>query len=392
MLRLLIFFFCVLLSGSTLGQVGTSGDPFNSFKQAWDVPSSGIYYFNIIGTAFSTYVEAGAGWMLMASGSSSTSESSYTTTSSLTLQSDAILPASIYTSSSIMAVRMNSTSGPATPFDVNSSDAGVLANLQSNQTLSANTNDTDWTGTGTARLARSCAGNSSPLNTYIYHGCGNTSSLHWQVGKNADHEKVNFSSGAKNDLNLWIRQDTFGSNGVLPIELIDFNAKSLQNQTVLITWQVASETNNDYFTVETTKSGLDWKEVQKVDGAGNSQSRTTYSIVDQQPNSGVSYYRLRQTDFDGTFTYSKMKRVNLNATNNVDISIYPNPTEGVITVVGSEEEIKNISIYNARGQDVTQLVTKQFKSQTAVSVDLQKLASGMYFVKTETIAKAVYKQ
>ena len=176
--KLFVFFIAIQSSMLLFSQTGTSGDPYTSLGQAWFVPSNGIYHFNIGGTTFSTYVESGNGWILVASGSSSTTESSYATSTSLTLQSDSILPSSIYTSTLITDVRMNATSGPSTPFDVQSSNSGVLGNLQNDRTLSAGTNSANWTGTGTARLARNCAGGNVSLSLRIYHACGMTGNLH----------------------------------------------------------------------------------------------------------------------------------------------------------------------------------------------------------------------
>ncbi|MBL4657154.1 MAG: hypothetical protein JKX73_04080, partial [Flavobacteriales bacterium] len=195
----------LLISNLSFGQNGTFGNPFVTLSQASLVPSNGIYYFNIGGTPFSTYVEAGNGWILIASGEASTTESFYPTTTALSLQSDLILPSSIYASAQITDVRINSTSGPGIPFDVQSSNPTVLSNLQSNLTLTVGTNNTDWTGTGTARLNRVCIGNTGTLATHIYHACGNFTGLHWQIGQFTAHEKIIYNNGTKNDLNLWIR-------------------------------------------------------------------------------------------------------------------------------------------------------------------------------------------
>lgn len=76
-----------------MAQTGTLSDPHTALGQAWHVPASGMYYFSIGATTFATYVESGTGWILVASGSGVTDESSYPTTTTLSLQSDQILPA-----------------------------------------------------------------------------------------------------------------------------------------------------------------------------------------------------------------------------------------------------------------------------------------------------------
>jgi len=92
---------------------------------------------------------------------------------------------------------------------------------------------------------------------------------------------------------------TFCTGVVTPIVLTYFGAKSLEN-AVELTWTTASEENNDYFTLERSSNGLDYHELTRVDGAGNSFEALNYSYQDKNPYQGVSYYRLKQTDYDGT--------------------------------------------------------------------------------------------
>jgi len=90
----------------------------------------------------------------------------------------------------------------------------------------------------------------------------------------------------------------------LPIELLSFTATPTEVE-VELEWVTASEINNDFFTVEKSLDLNLWKEVLVKDGAGNSNFTKTYNDVDKNPFSGLSYYRLKQTDFNGTFAYSE---------------------------------------------------------------------------------------
>lgn len=372
------------------GQTGTSGDPYTSLGQAWHVPSSGIYHFNIAGTIFSTYVESGNGWVLAASGSSSTTESSYATASTLTLQSDAILPSSIYTSVLITDVRMNATSGPNIPFDVQSSNPTVLGNLQNDRTLSFGTNSGNWTGTGTARLARSCASRNASLSSKIYHACGNAGNMHWQVGQNNDHEKLSLTSGSKNDLNLWIK----AASVALPIELLNFTVDAINDYQVILDWKTASETNNDFFSIERSKNGFDWENLLEIDGAGNSSTLLSYQSIDPSPYNGVSYYRLKQTDFNGQFEYSQIRSVQIDKSKstNSSVTIYPNPVANEITIVGNSLELEQVKFFNVFGQDVTNRTEIINNNKSSLVIDLSSLTTGLYYCKTKTTANKVYKQ
>ncbi len=112
----------------------------------------------------------------------------------------------------------------------------------------------------------------------------------------------------------------------LPIELVSFTAQPNAEKQVVLNWTTALEINNDYFTIERSTDGVNFEEVALVNGAGNSQQENTYSTVDAAPVSGLSYYRLKQTDFDGGFEYSGMVNVTIGvAEPTAEITVYPNP-------------------------------------------------------------------
>lgn len=91
----------------------------------------------------------------------------------------------------------------------------------------------------------------------------------------------------------------------LPITLLHFTAMA-QGNTVRCDWATASEFDNDYFTVEKSANGVDFHAVGIVDAVGNSRALVTYDLIDPTPFAGLSYYRLRQTDIDGTTTVSHL--------------------------------------------------------------------------------------
>ena len=388
--KIFLFLIFTFLGSNTLfAQNGTSGSPYTALGQARHVTTSGIYHFNISGTTFSSYVEASTGWILVASGDGSTAESSYSRSSALTLQSDAVLPAAIYSSTLITEVRMNSTGGPGS-LDVTSSDADVLANLRSDNTLSDGTNSGDWAGTGTARLARSCNSRTGTLATHIYHACGNTGNMHWQVGKNSSHEKIAHNSSTKNDLNLWMR----AASVPLPVELLYFDVKRINQHLIGIEWQTASEINNDYFTVERSADGEQWEELLSITGAGNSNSILSYQAIDPNPYSKTSYYRLKQVDFDGKSEVFNIIPIDNNEYQNTEQVVYPNPCEETITLntTNSELEFETLRIYNTVGENVTADVRLFIKNDLEIEFDMSSLPSGVYFIMSENSSKKIYKR
>lgn len=91
----------------------------------------------------------------------------------------------------------------------------------------------------------------------------------------------------------------------LPIELLYFNGVRFETVNKL-SWSTASEKNNDYFNIEKTKDGNDWIEIVNLPGAGSSTTQIDYSFIDNNTESIINYYRLKQTDYDGKFKYSDM--------------------------------------------------------------------------------------
>ena len=175
----------------------------------------------------------------------------------------------------------------------------------------------------------------------------------------------------------------------LPIELIYFNAITEDNRTVKLVWETASEINNDFFTIERSINAMDWEIVTTIDGAGNSNIFKNYVAKDNNPYSGVSYYRLKQTDFNGQFEYTSIKNVNLKELFAESVEIYPNPTDNHITIVGSANELSEVRIFNVVGQDVTNLTRINSLNSSTLSIDLSQLAGGVYYVKTKTISSHV---
>lgn len=118
-----------------------------------------------------------------------------------------------------------------------------------------------------------------------------------------------------------------GGGGPLPIELLNFNA-DVTEHGVALTWTTALEIDNDYFTIERSVDGVDFEVVKTIDGAGNSAITRHYADLDDQPVTGESYYRLKQTDFDGRFSYSPIVRVVVLESNvmiELNANLYPNP-------------------------------------------------------------------
>lgn len=136
----------------------------------------------------------------------------------------------------------------------------------------------------------------------------------------------------------------------LPVELLLFDAR-LEGGTVRCTWSTASEQNNDYFTVERSGDGTVFTDIGEVEGSGTSLVMHDYAFTDEQPLSGLSYYRLRQTDLDGTNTWSEVAAVWRDAPSS-DLVVYPNPASGAFNITGVGPDFVSVRLVDAAGRGV----------------------------------------
>jgi hypothetical protein len=179
-----------------------------------------------------------------------------------------------------------------------------------------------------------------------------------------------------------------GTN-TLPVELLSFTAEP-NGSSVELKWSTASEKNNDYFTIERTKDGYEYKELARVQGAGNSTSVLKYGAFDDEPYTGASYYRLKQTDFDGKTTYSKLQKVNFNETTeeSSQLVLYPNPNEGEVINLDfttMEDQQIIIEMHDLSGKNVYTLSLMVDKGPNKHTIYMaNKLTSGTYIITTTT--------
>ena len=165
----------------------------------------------------------------------------------------------------------------------------------------------------------------------------------------------------------------------LPVELLSFTATPISEENkVLLHWSTASEKNNDYFVVERSKDGIEFRPIGRIKGAGKSNAIIDYKFTDEAPLTGVSYYRVKQIDYDGTFKYTGIRAVQLN--NNSNFVVYPNPVKDHLTIqLGGSHPSMELMVYNVQGQQVHQSVFSTTVSQ--VDIDFSDHPKGLYVLK-----------
>ncbi len=195
---------------------------------------------------------------------------------------------------------------------------------------------------------------------------------------------ANWNKGSNNNppANISLSCTNF-INHMLPVELINFDAKE-KNETTFLNWSTAIENNNSGFEVEHSIDGKLWEKINFIRGNGNSTIVNNYDFVHRDPKYGINYYRLKQIDFDGRFEYSKVISVNFKGENGVIGELYPNPSKsGMINLEYSSQnnEEVNISVFDAKGELVINQIRQILNGNNNLSFDFSNFDTGIYIVK-----------
>ncbi|MDZ7625488.1 MAG: C25 family cysteine peptidase [Ignavibacteriaceae bacterium] len=197
--------------------------------------------------------------------------------------------------------------------------------------------------------------------------------------------EIKFVGNSFNNDNIYWDNLTLGY--IVPVELISFTAAS-KGVDVELSWSTATETNNQGFEIEKMVTGGSFELVGYVAGFGTTTEPKSYSFIDSKLEAGSYIYRLKQIDFDGTFTYSDEVNVE------VEIPLvyaleqnYPNPFNPSTTIKYSlsEDGFVKLAVYNLLGEEVTTLVNNEQKAgRYEVVFNASKLSSGVYMYRLES--------
>ncbi len=174
---------------------------------------------------------------------------------------------------------------------------------------------------------------------------------------------------------------------VTPVELTSFAATSNEGN-VILNWATATETNNRGFDVERKSMNSEYQKVGYVAGFGTSTEPKSYSFADNNINAGNYTYRLKQIDFNGSYSYSN--EVNVKVTSPLQYSLeqnYPNPFNPNTTIKYSmpEDGFVKLKVYNLLGEEIISLVNNEQKAgRYEVVFDASRFASGVYYYRLET--------
>lgn len=164
----------------------------------------------------------------------------------------------------------------------------------------------------------------------------------------------------------------------LPIELISFTAEASSGGVVALEWVTAAEWDNDHFEVERSQDMASWRVLERLDAVGHSVVVNTYRTMDPDPSTGINYYRLVQTDLDGTSTSSAVVAVDMTRATR-EAFVHPNPTSGPVYVhmPGLSQGIVSITVLDGAGRIVLQQ-DKLIEAGQPLQMDLQDRPAGIY--------------
>lgn len=272
-------------------------------------------------------------------------------------------------------------------YTINGQPLGSIFSSSGNPTISVSVTDDDGESVssikvyygvpGSGVLVTQLTANTNSTTLTYTHNIANLSSYYYYlVITQPDGNKI-FTSP------IWYTRNDI----VLPIELLSFKANQ-SDDAVDIEWETASETNNNFFTIESSLNGFDFESIETIAGAGNSTSRKIYKLIDTKTpiklTNGIIYYRLKQTDFNNNSKYSDIISVNFESQNLIsDLTIFPIPLSTSINISFHSKKVTNLSLIlvDAFGQVVYKTYEPVEAGNNKIQLSLPYLKNGVYFLK-----------
>lgn len=175
-----------------------------------------------------------------------------------------------------------------------------------------------------------------------------------------------------------------GSINPLPVELLSFEG-SIENSSVVLTWSTATELNNDRFEIQKSTDGSIFKMIGTVNGNGNSNTVIHYDFIDRFLTSGLSFYRLKQIDYDGVFEYFPTITINNETFVGLDLKLAPNPTtsDNIRLHVKTDDQLPiSITLIGVTGKIHFQEQFDYNQFQGIIKIDpIRTLKPGIYFLR-----------
>jgi uncharacterized protein YjdB len=170
--------------------------------------------------------------------------------------------------------------------------------------------------------------------------------------------------------------------GTVPVTLLQFNA-TRNNQSVRLDWKTGLEVNSQGFYIERSLDGQRWNTLQFISSKGNTSSGYSYDFTDTKPFMGLNFYRLKQVDLDGKFSYSSIVSIRMNSTKELLASVYPNPAKDQIYIQMQNSQVipDRIELVSSAGQVIRTLNKSVSGANGLIALSSSKLTPGVYVLR-----------
>jgi len=198
---------------------------------------------------------------------------------------------------------------------------------------------------------------------------------------NAPHYGMAITS-ANNSLLSTGKIDNFNVLGStpLPIKLMSFTAKNINNDHVLVSWATSMEHLVDQFEIQKSVDNNNFQTIDQVNAVGESEIPHYYSVTDNKPAGGTNFYRLKEIDKDNKFYYSPVVSVDFDVTE--DLEIYPNPADNFTNIYSRRDLILDVSIFDITGKLVQNVHSSS--GLNTVRINTSELPKAVYFIRVKT--------
>jgi hypothetical protein len=169
-------------------------------------------------------------------------------------------------------------------------------------------------------------------------------------------------------------------NQSLPVDFLSFEAHQIGNsKRAGLNWITAREENNDRFEVERSVNGIQWNTIGTIHGNGTLSQESRYSFIDNSPDFPQSFYRIRQVDIDGKYSYTVVRLVEFSGNTNNDCVVSPNPASNEIFIrFKSNQKSANYELIDMSGRKI---MTGAYSNIKDIHLDISRVGSGVYLLK-----------
>jgi hypothetical protein len=233
-----------------------------------------------------------------------------------------------------------------------------------------------------------------------YAAFGSPDNIHWsQIGSAVD---LHFGNDPNNIPNYGMAitsvNNTILSSGKvqnfnlvvstpLPIRLLSFSAKSINQDHVLVSWATSMEHLADHFEIQRSVDNSSFTMIARVNAIGESETPQYYSVNDNKPAPGLNFYRLKETDRDGNYYFSPVVSVNFSEPDGLEI--YPNPAGDFTNIISLRDPVVEVKVYDVTGKLIQNI--QSAGGQNSIRLNTTNLAKGIYVIQVKTTA-AIYRQ